>query len=201
MNTVLFRNDARSVLLSALLGVMSGLLVIALSFVTTEDSLLPYFSLSTFSVWFFACSLIALLSDDNGTAGRHTAVYVLCLITVPCIISFFKCVLERDDPIRYLQREVIWYLLIAVIAVVLCYALAFVLNFGRMHNVLGVILRLLPAVFIAIDEESCIRIVLTYHRHIATTVMQGLCLIGYLVILVILHFKKPAEMYRWKSVS
>lgn len=199
MKTVLFRNDARSFLLSALLGVMSGLLVIALSFVTTEDGLLPYFSSSTFCVWFFTCSLIALLSDDNGTAGYHTAVYVMCLITVPCIISLFQCVLQRENPLHYLRRELIWCLLLAVLAAVMCYALAFILNFGRMHNVLGVIIRFLPAVIIALDEASCIRIMLTDHRHIATTVMQGLCLIAYIVILVILQIKKPAQIFGQKA--
>jgi len=183
MKTAIFKNNAQSYLISGLLGVMSGLLVIFLSRFTTEDAVLPYFSLSTFCVWFFACSLIALFSDDNGTAGRHTAVYVLCLFNVPLTIRFIRNVLTNGDFAYYFHKELVIEISLAAIIALICFALAFVLNFGRMHNVLGWILRFMPAVLVAMDEVSCIRIVRTMHCHIATTVMQGACLIGYITVI------------------
>ena len=185
MKTAIFKNNARSYCMTALLGIGSGILIVLLSAVTTADCGMPYISTSTFAAWFFACALIALFSETNWLAGVHTALYALCLYLTPCIIDFISDMRDGFGLDAFFSNERTWCLISGLFIAILCYPLAFLLCYGRKQNLFGVLLRFLPAAFMAVDEASCIRIVFTMHRHVLTTVMEGLCLIAFVAVLLL----------------
>lgn len=196
MKTAIFkRNDARAYYLSCLLGVVSGLMLFLLDQYGWADIF------DTFPAWFFGCALIALYSDDNGTAGIHTAIYALCLLDTPILCNALWHITHGDSFVVMLKQFPL-ALSVGIVAAVVCYALAFIMNFGRRANIISLILRFLPAVLMAYVVYFNIIRVLTYHAHYLKTMFQGACIIVYVMLIVmtmvfekIVQKKKEAENY------
>lgn len=178
MKTVIFKNNAYSYRMTLVMGMLSGCVMVLFYQLTRAD----YTAL--FPVFLFACTLIALFSERNLTAGLHTAVYVISALSVAVVKELFNQMRSGSGLTSLLSESTIFGLLICVLIPQAFLLYGFVMYYGRMQNILGWILRLLPAAVVLQDEISCIRLVMTYHYKVYTSICQGVLLIGYVGFII-----------------
>ena len=185
MKKAIFKNRAASCFAAAALGVLAGLAVAFFSRFPHNDLWsLAMFSSGTFGFWIATSSLIALFSEKPYTAGLCVALYVYFLFYVTGIFKCLALVRKGYAPISYFYHSFWEALSYGALPAVLCFALAFLLWYGRRPGLLFTSLRFAPLLFILAEAITLFIRVLTAREDLFMTIVDALCAAGYLVILM-----------------
>lgn len=186
MKTAVFKNSLLSYVLSILLGIAAGLAVAFFSRFPSDDLWgLAFFSSRTFGFWIFTCSLIALFSERHFTAGIHTALYVFFMFYVTGVFKHLVIVQKGYQPMSYFWNGLLSNLLYGLLPALACFALAFMLWYGRMTHPFSAVLRWMPAVCIAAEELLSIRFTVIRKQGLFTVLLDAVCLILYIAIMAV----------------
>ncbi len=185
MTKTLFRHNVKSYSLCSALGIASGLLVAFFSRFPADDLwAFALFSSQTFGFWIFTCSLIALFSDRHYSAGIGVALYVYFMFYVTGIFKRLASVNKGYNTMTYFYNGLWQELAYGLLPAAVCFALAFVLWYGRRNKPVFIALRFAP--FAAIIVETILNIIhlLSTGQGLFMTVIDALCAFAYLFIVL-----------------
>ena len=181
----LFKHSLKSYLLCCLLGIVASLLVALFSRFPADDLwAFALFSSQTFGFWIFTCSLIALLSDRNYSAGINVALYVYFMFYVTGIFKRLALINKGYNTMTYFYDGLWQELAYGALPAAVCFALAFTLWYGRKNKPLFVVLRFVPFVFMLIEAILNFIHVLGLGQGLFMTVVDVLCAFTYLFIVI-----------------
>ena len=181
----LFKHSLKSYLLCCLLGIVAGLLVALFSRFPADDLwAFALFSSQTFGFWIFTCSLIALLSDRNYSAGINVALYVYFMFYVTGIFKRLALINKGYNTMTYFYDGLWQELAYGALPAAVCFALAFALWYGRKNKTPFIILRFIPFVFILIEAILSFIHVIGTGQGLFMTVVDALCAFAYLTIII-----------------
>ena len=181
----LFKHSLKSYLLCCLLGIVAGLLVALFSRFPADDLwAFALFSSQTFGFWIFTCSLIALLSDRNYSAGINVALYVYFMFYVTGIFKRLALINKGYNTMTYFYDGLWQELAYGALPAAVCFALAFALWYGRKNKTPFIILRFIPFVFILIEAILSFIHVIGTGQGLFMTVVDTLCAFTYLFIVI-----------------
>ena len=185
MKKVLFRHSIKSYLLCSALGIVAGLLV---SFFSRfpADNLWAFalFSSQTFGFWIFTCSLIALFADKNYSAGINVALYVYFMFYITGIFKRLTIVNKGYSEMSYFYNGLWQELAYGLLPAAVCFALAFLLWYGRRKRPLFIALRFAPFVFIIAEAIlSCVQVI-SKSQGLFMTIIDSLCALVYLFTVI-----------------
>ena len=184
MRTV-FKNDVRSYLLTAVFGVLAGMLVV-LFCELPGGSLWAfyYWSSRTYGFWMFSASLIVLYSEKRLTAGINAAIYIFLMFLETTIYMSLRIYRLGVTPFRTFAEAALdsipGWLGYSVPPAVLCGVLGAVLWSGRGEGTLARVLRTLPAVFLFAETAVLAVFVITERTRLFSAVTDLALLIIYL---------------------
>ena len=187
MEKALFHNRARSFLLIALFGIIGGALV-GFFEQYPHDNLWAFalFGSMTFGFWMCTTSLIVLFSEKFYTAGINAFLYVAFMFYVTGIFKHLVLVSKG-----FQEWTDFWHSFAdfrqyayAILPGAVCFALGMVLWFGRKKNVIFVILRFLPALFILGEAIILWSRVISQGTGLFMAIIDTVCCILYLIIIL-----------------
>lgn len=185
MERTLFNNKCSSYLLISLAGVSAGLLVAFFSRFPSDDLWsLALFSSMTFGFWMFTSSLIALYSSKNYVAGAHVALYVYFMFYVTGIFKRLTVVNNGYNTFDYFLNGLWQELAYGLPAAVGCFALAFLLWYGRKNKPISVVLRFAPLLFILAEAVTLWIVVFNRGQALFMAVIDTVCAAAYLLIIL-----------------
>lgn len=182
----LFRDNSKSYLLLAILGILAGFAVVL--FCELPDNRLwdfYYWSSNTFGFWMFSTSLIALFSEKRKCAAINAGIYIFLMFLITTIYKSFRLYWVGNTPFLSLLdlsvNSVYGWLIYSIPAALLCAALGFVLWSGRKNTFWGKTLRVLPALFILIETVVLLYSVFAYQTKLFSALTNLICLVVYIV--------------------
>ncbi len=185
MNKVFFRNNIKSYLLCSGLGIAAGLLVAFFSRFPADDLwAIALFSSSTFGFWIFSCSLIALFSERHYSAGINVTLYVYFMFYITGIFKRLAIVEKGYNTMSYFWDGLWQELAYGLLPALVCFALAFVLWYGRKKSKICVVLRFLPSLFIALEAAGCFVMVIIRGRGLFMTLVDSVSVFMFLFIVL-----------------
>lgn len=187
MNKTVFRNKIVFYLLAALLGIIGGALVGFFEQYPHDDLwAFALFGSMTLGFWMCTTSLIVLFSEKFYTGGINAFLYVFFMFYVTGIFkrlaNVHKGFLDWDG---FWRGFVFWgeYAYAGLWAAV-CLVLGMILWFGRKKNIVFVILRFLPALYILVEAVSLWNIVISRRTGLFMAIVDSLCLIIYIYVML-----------------
>ena len=187
MTKIAFRNKIGSFLLIVLFGIIGGALVGFFEQYSHDDLwAFALFGSMTLGFWMCTTSLLVLFSEKFYTGGINAFLYVFFMFYVTGIFKRLAYVhngfLNWDG---FWRGFVYWgeYAYAGLWAAV-CFVLGMILWFGRKRNVISVILRFLPALYILAEGVSLWSSVISRRTGLFMAIVDTVCLILYLYIIV-----------------
>ena len=171
-----------------ILGAVAGLLVVL--FCEIPDNSLwsfYYWSANTYGFWMFSTALIVLCSEKRKNAAINAAIYIFLMFLITTIYKSFRMYWNGHTPFVSLLdlsvHHISGWLLYSIPPAILCGILGAILWSGRKNCNYGAILRVLPAVFIALETILLLYGVFTEHIKLFSATINSVCLIAYCLIL------------------
>ena len=187
MTKTFFHNKTACFLLTALLGIIGGALVGFFEQYPADDLwAFALFGSNTIGFWMCTTSLIVLFSEKFYTGGVNAFLYVFFMFYVTGIFKRLAYVSKGfSDWDRFWQGFINWgeYAYAGLWGGV-CLLLGMVLWFGRKKNLVFVILRFLPALFILAEAVSLWSNVIGRRTGLFMAIVDTLCLIFYIFAIV-----------------
>ena len=184
MKKEIFKNDLKSYLLVLVLGITAGLLVAFFSRFPSDDLWsFALFSSVSLGFWFFSSSLIALFSSKNYVAGINVAIYVYFMFYITGIFKYLTMVNKGYQTMSYFYKGLSENLFYGLIPAIVCFALAFVLWYGRKDKMPYKIIRYLPALMIFIELLNYSFKLFTVRQGLFMLIIDSLCFITYMIII------------------
>lgn len=187
MTKTFFHNKTACFLLTALLGIIGGALVGFFEQYPADDLwAFALFGSNTIGFWMCTTSLIVLFSEKFYTGGVNAFLYVFFMFYVTGIFKRLAYVSKGfSDWDRFWQGFIHWgeYAYAGLWGGV-CLLLGMVLWFGRKKNLVFVILRFLPALFILAEAVSLWSNVIGRRTGLFMAIVDTLCLIFYIFAIV-----------------
>lgn len=193
MTKVIFRNKIGSYLLVSLLGIIGGALVGFFSQYPHDDLwAFALFGSQTLGFWMCTTSLIVLFSEKFYTGGINAFLYVFFMFYVTGIFKRLAMVNNGfNNWDHFWHGFVNWgeYAYAGLWAAV-CFVLGMILWFGRKKNVVFVILRFLPAVYILAEAIDLWRHVAFKQSGLFMAMTDTICLVLYVLLIVKASIRK-----------
>ena len=181
----LFKHSLKSYLLCCLFGIVAGLSVAFFSRFPADDLwAFALFSSQTFGFWIFTCSLIALFTDRNYSAGINVALYVYFMFYVTGIFKRLTLINKGYNTMTYFYDGLWQELAYGALPAAVCFALAFTLWYGRKNQTLFIVFRFVPFVLILIEAILNLIHVIGFGQGLFMTVVDVLCAFTYLFIVI-----------------
>ena len=187
MTRIAFRNKIGSFLLIVLFGIIGGALVGFFEQYSHDDLwAFALFGSMTLGFWMCTTSLIVLFSEKFYTGGINAFLYVFFMFYVTGIFkrlaNVHKGFLDWDG---FWRGFISWgeYAYAGLWAAV-CFILGMILWFGRKKNVVFVILRFLPALYILTEAVLLWSSVISRRTGLFMAIVDTVCLILYIYIIV-----------------
>ena len=183
----LFRHSLKSYLLCCVLGIVAGLMVAFFSQFPADDLwAFALFSSQTFGFWIFTCSLIALFTDKNYSAGINVALYVYFMFYITGIFKRLALINKGYNTMTYFYDGLLQELVYGALPAAVCFVLAFALWYGRKNKTLFIVLRFIPFVFILVEAILNLIHVVGMGQGLFMTVVDTFCAFAYFFIVI--HF-------------
>lgn len=180
----MFRDDWKSHLLVAGLGILAGFVVIL--FLEVPDTPLfsfYYWSASTFGFWMFSTSLLVLLSETRKSAAIHAGTYIFLMFLVTTIHQTVAVYREAEipfgSPLEVAADHLYGWLAYSIPAGLICAFLGAVLWSGRLDTAWGKVLRIAPALFLVVETAYLWYCVFTTQTWLFSACTDLICLAAY----------------------
>ena len=194
----IFYDKIKSYILTAVFGIIAGLLV---AFFSTfpEDDLwaFSYFSSETFGFWMFTTSFIVLFSEKRKTALINSTIYVGLMFALTAIskmitdyqIQFSQGSLEDFFFINnynsfsdYIFKSSFYVILYSIPSAIVCGVLGAILWNGRKNTKFGKLLLVAPAIYILFEAVFMYYKLFTMHTMLFMAIINTVCLLLYILI-------------------
>lgn len=183
----LFRDNAKSYLLVAALGVLAGTVVVIICELP-DNSLWSfyYWSANTFGFWMFSTSLIVLFSEKRKSAAINAGTYIFLMFFITTVYKSFRLYWNGNTPFNTLFEvslsSAYGWLLYSIPPALVCAVLGLILWSGRRSTFWGKTLQIMPAVFILIETFVLFYNVFAYQTRLFSALTDLICLAAYIVI-------------------
>ena len=184
-----FRDNLKSYLLMAALGILAGLAVVF--FMGLPDNRLWAFydwSARTFGFWAFSTSLIVFFSESKKCAAINAGTYIFLMFLITTADRSLHAYQSGVTPFASLAELAVnsvgGWLAYSIPPALGCAALGSVLWFGRENTAWGKALRLMPAVFILVETAALFYSVWARQTRLFSALSDLICLLAYAAILL-----------------
>ncbi len=203
MSKVVFRNKIGFYLLTVLLGIVGGALVGFFEQYPHDDLwAFALFGSQTIGFWMCTTSLLVLFSEKFYTGGINAFFYVFFMFYVTGIFKRLAMVNHGlGDWNRFWHGFISWgeYAYAGLWGGV-CFLLGMVLWFGRKKNLVFVILRFLPALFILTEAVLLWSKVISKKTGLFMAIVDTVCLILFIFVIVRVSEWKQTTSDLWRSL-
>lgn len=205
----IFYDKIKSYILTAVFGIIAGLLVAFFSTFPKDDLwAFSYFSSETFGFWMFTTSIIVLFSEKTKNAFLNSTIYVGLMFAITAIcktITDYQIQLNQgtledyffinnyNSFSEYIFKSIFNVILYSITSAIVCGVLGLILWNGRRNTKFSKLLLIAPAIYILFETVFMYYKLFTAHTMLFMSIIDTVCLILYIFIFSkYLFFKKAS---------
>lgn len=186
----LLRGRPLHYLLTAVFGILGGLLVVFISEFPSDGLwAAAYWSSSVYGFWIFTTSLLVLWSEKRHVACIGSGLYIFFMFLVTTVYMSLRLFYRGSTPYETLfgmaLHSISGWLWYSIPPALLSAGFAAVLWGGRKAGTVGTVLRCLPFVFLCLETGWLFFHVFTQNTWLFPALTDLLCTAGYFVLILL----------------